>query len=400
MNQIGNKKGGKYIFEGSYGCTFNPALPCTKTGQRKGLGKLFNNIPDFKQEQKLQTFIKKIDPEFEATVPYYGSCRVDIDKTRKSDEVNKCNIANDYSVSKKSLNQLMFKFGGDDLDKIMNGMKKSNSEIKTYNKYKDLHFDTIISLVLPLVKCIVKISKYGYVHSDIKPPNVLYNKQSNKLYLIDFGLLQKQRYITQSGSTLSFKYLYYPPEFIIMTNLRAGIRDPERLYNDVLENFEFYEYDTYIKFLDFADYEKRVKEFIKYVLIVPLETIEKELLKSYIKKLDVYSLGMSLTEMIYVTNIDNTFKVKNEELYKSFVNNVLIHMINPDPRYRFTPDEAYICLNCLYRMQKIKVKEGDIVDFINIQNLKQLVRSLKLPASNDKDELYTTIVKNADLLIK
>jgi len=397
--------GGKYIYEGAYGCTFYPSLPCTKTSKRKGLGKLFNNYFDFKQEEKIQNFIKKIDPNYEATIPYYGSCRVNLDKTTKSDEINKCNIANGYSVSKRSINQLMFKYGGDDLDIIINNMKKSNSNTKTYNKYKDLHFDKFIPLILPLVKCIIKIAKYGYLHADIKPPNILYNIKSNKLYLIDFGLLQKQRYITQSGSTLSFKYLYYPPEFIIMINLRAGVRDPSRLYNDVLENFEFYDYEKYINYLDFAKYKQRLVEFIKYATTISLEVLEKEFLKSYIKKLDIYSLGMSLTEIMYVTHIDKTLNIKNKELYDNFVKNILIDMIHPDPRYRLTPDESYIRLNCLYRLEKIRVKEGDILDFIDINNLKHISNNLKLISNNksdknDKKELYNTIIKNADLLIK
>ena len=405
---MNSKNGGKYIYEGSYGCAFNPSLPCDKTGKRKGLGKLFNNYSDFKQEEKIQKFIKKIDPLNEATIPYYGSCRVNLDKVTKSDQINKCTLANDYTVSKKSINQLMFKFGGDDLDIIMNSLKKSNSNPKTHNKYKDLHFDNLIVLILPLIKCIVKIAKYGYLHSDIKPPNILYNIRSNKIYLIDFGLLQKQRYITQSGSTLSFKYLYYPPEFIIMINLRAGIRDPLRLYNDVLENFEFYDYEKYIDYLDFAQYKKRLNEFIKYASTVSLEILEKEFLKSYIKKLDIYSLGMSLTEMMYVTHIDGTLKINNKQFNDRFVKNILINMIDPDPRYRLTPDEAYIRLNCLYRLEKLKVKEGDILDFIDINNVKKILNSLKVPLSNstsvgastNKKNLYNTIIKNADLLIK
>ena len=393
------KDGGKYVYEGSYGCAFKPALPCVKTGLRKGLGKVFGNVADFKQEEKLQKFVKKIDSKHEATIPYYGSCRVDIDKTRKSDQLSKCEIANEYS-DKSALNQIMFKYGGDDLDMIMNGMNKSNSEKKLYNKYKDLHFDTIIKLVLPVLKCIVKIAKYGYLHSDIKPPNLLYNAQSNKLYLIDFGLLQKQRYISQSGSTLSFKYLYYPPEFITMMNLRSGVRDPDRLYKDVLENFEYYDYEHFVNKLDYADYERGVKDFINYAISTPLDVFEKDFVKSYIKKLDVYSLGMSLVEMMHVTQSDNTFKVSNTVLYDSFMKNVLIHMIHPDPRKRLTPDEAYIRVNCLYRLEKIKVKEGDIVNFLNKQTLKQMVRSLGLQQSNDKNVLYKTIVKNANLLIK
>ena len=390
---MATQSGGKYIYEGSYGCTFHPALPCINTGTRKGLGKVFNNIKDFKQEEKIQKFIIKIDPNHESTIPYYGSCGIDLEHTRKSDQANKCNIINDFSVSKKSLNQLMFKYGGDDLDIIMNYMKQNN-------KYKDFYIDTIILLLLPLVKSIVKIAKYGYLHSDIKPPNILYNLQSNKLYLIDFGLLQKQLHITQSGSTLSFKYLYYPPEFIIIMNLRAGIRDPERLYNDVLENFEFYDYEKFVDYLDFVKYKKRLQEFIKYAVSIPLEIFEKDFLKTYIKKLDIYSLSMLLIEMIYVTQIDGTFKIKNNKLYDSFIKNILVYMVNPDPRYRFTADETYIHLNCLYRNEKIKVKEGDILNFLDIKILKTIVNKMELTTSKDKKELYNTIVKNANLLIK
>ena len=388
------KDGGKYIYEGSYGCAFNPALPCAKTGQRKGMGKLFNNIVDFKTEEKIQKFIKKIDPDYEATVPYYGSCRADLENTRKADQVVKCNIVNEHSASKKSLNQLMFKFGGTDLDVVMNNIKSANS------KYNNFNFDTLITLLLPLVKCIVKISKYGYLHSDIKPPNILYNIRSKKLFLIDFGLLQKQYALTQSNSTLSFKYLYYPPEFITIKNLRSGIRDPERLYNDILENFGFYNYEIFMDYLIFANYEVRVKEFIKYAISIPLEQLEKEFLNKYIKTLDIYSLGMSITEFMYITHIDNTFNISNKELYDSFIKNILIKMIDPDPRYRLTPEEAYMRINCLYRINKIKVKEDDILNFIKTEQLKQIAKKLHLPLINDKTLLYNSIIKNAHLVIK
>ena len=386
-------KAGKYIFEGSYGCAFNPALPCVKTGKRKGLGKVFNNVFDFKTEEKIQKFINKIDPDHEATVPYYGSCRVDLEKIRKADEMNKCNIADELSISKRSLNQLMFRFGGDDLDKITNSMKQSN-------KYVDLYFDTLISSLLPILKSIVKIAKYGYVHSDIKPPNMLYNKKGNRLYLIDFGLLQKQRYIIHSDSALSFKYLYYPPEFIMIHYLRRNVNNPTTLLNYVIENFGFYNYEVFLDYLDFAEYKKKLDTFITYITTTPLVTIEKDFQKIYIKKLDVYSLGMSYVELMYITLIDKTFKVKNKDLYDKFVNNILIDMIHPDPRYRLTPDEAYIRLNCLFRTQKLKVKETDIVDFLDIKNIKNMIKTHKLEPHKDKQVMYDTLIKNRELLIK
>lgn len=423
MMPANSKNGGKYIYEGSYGCAFYPALPCKQNIKNKGLGKVFNNIRDFKQEEKIQKIIQKIDPKHEATIPYYGSCRVDINSTKTSDEVQKCNIISDYGISESSFYQLMFKFGGDDLDKILNEMKKNTiyaSNTKT-NKYNAIYFDTFITTLLPILKCILKIAYYGYSHSDIKPPNILYNMQNNHMYLIDFGLLQKQNYITHNGSILSFKYLYYPPEFTIMYSLRLGIRDPELLYNSILENFEFYEYENYMTFLDFATYKRKLKTFITYALSISLEKLEKEFLKVYIKKLDIYSLGMSLAEMIYVMKIDNTFKIHNIALYEMFIKNILIDIIHPDPRYRLTPDEAYIKMNCVYRLQKIKVQDTNIVKYLRTEDLKSMLHSMKLPIpmqinntrttptqrttrtannTNENTTIYKNIIKSPELLIK
>ena len=151
-----SETGGKYIFEGSYGCAFNPALPCEKTGKRKGLGKVFHELDHLKVEEKIQAFIKKVDPKHEATVPFYGSCRVDISKIRPTDQLHKCDLLNEYSVSKKLIHQMMFKYGGDDLDIVMNNIAQNNkytnvSSKRKYASYTNFTFDTLIVLLLPLV---------------------------------------------------------------------------------------------------------------------------------------------------------------------------------------------------------------------------------------------------------
>jgi serine/threonine protein kinase len=291
----------------------------------------------------------------------------------------------------------MFKFGGDDLDKITNEIKKtynSSPGKSLKNKYKDLYFDTFIVTLLPILKCLVKIVYYGYLHSDIKPPNILYNIQNNRMYLIDFGLLQRQIYISQSSSTLSFKYLYYPPEFVILYNLRFGMRDPQRLYDNILENFEYYDYERYMTFLDFAKYKTKLKAFITYAVSISLEKFEKDFLATYIKKLDIYSLGMSLMEIIYIMKTDNTLKIHNHALYDSFIKNIIIDMIHPDPRYRYTPDEAYIRLGSLYRNHTIKVQDTNIVKYLNMQNLQNIANRLKVPiiTTTDKHTLYKSII--------
>ena len=386
-----NKNGGKYIYEGSYGCAFYPALPCAQTGTRKGLGKLFNNKNDFKVEEKIQKFISKIDPSHEATILYYGSCRVHLEDTNKSDEINKCNITNEYSVTKRSINQLMFKFGGDDLDKIV-------SSIKHNSKYANFYFDTFITTLLPVAKCILKIAYYGYLHSDIKPSNILYSSKNNRMYLIDFGLLQTQQYLTQSGSALSFKYLYYPPEFTIMHSLRLGIKDPLKLYNSILENFEFYDYEKYMNYLEFAKYKTKLHAFIKYALHTPLEKLEEEFLSNYIKKLDVYSLGMTLVEIVYNMQIEFTFKLQNNALFNDFVQYLVVNMIHPDPRYRLSADEFYIRIHGLYDMYKIKIETKDVVKFLNIKELKRMSEKMQLAASSNKEVLYTNILKQPELI--
>ena len=45
------------------------------------------------------------------------------------------------------------------------------------------------------------------------------------------------------------------------------------------------------------------------------------------------------------------------------------------------------------------VKEGDIINFLDIKILKTIAKNINIDARNDKKELYNTIVKNAHLVI-
>jgi hypothetical protein len=80
-------------------------------------------------------------------------------------------------------------------------------------------------------------------------------------------------------------------------------------------------------------------------------------------------------------------------------------MIDPDPRYRFTPTETYVHLSSIYNINKIKIKKENIIDYLDKQTLKNLVSKFKISIPEplkmaDNKILYNSIIKNSSLLIK
>ena len=57
-------------------------------------GKIFNTRDSMEEEKKLAEKINKIDPKGKWTVPYYGSCFINVEQTRPNDNIYKCNKYN------------------------------------------------------------------------------------------------------------------------------------------------------------------------------------------------------------------------------------------------------------------------------------------------------------------
>lgn len=111
------------------------------------------------------------------------------------------------------------------LDTFVNEENRINTHDENYQKelpLMDLEtFDNLIRSLIELYHFVVKLNEDGLYHNDISTVNVIYNKDTNKLTLIDFEHLSRTKQMFQKdpdmsglGSILSeiLKCAVYSPE--------------------------------------------------------------------------------------------------------------------------------------------------------------------------------------------
>ena len=188
-----NKKGGKVIASGGYGCVFDPALKCegeTKRYNNK-ITKLMTDKHATQEYEEINFLKKQLDsiPDYE---DYFILNDVTICRPAKlttsdlEDFSDKCTALPKNGIDKKNINKK--------LDKIMalnlpNGGKPVDDYIYDNGNYDKL-YKTHLSLVKLFKKGIIPMNKKNVYHSDIKDSNVLVeeNDSTFKSRLIDWGL--------------------------------------------------------------------------------------------------------------------------------------------------------------------------------------------------------------------
>ena len=331
-----------YIAEGTYGCVFTPPLKCEKKTNKSQIGKIFQNKATMEEEKVLAEKIHNLDKEGKWTVRYFGDCIVNIQNIQENNDINKCNLIDLKTAT--DIHQLIYNNGGIDLDKLIN------------NNLNNFYIDDLIELFLPLLKGLVVLNNQKLIHCDIKPSNILYNSELNKLYIIDFGLLTAYNEIgtIEKDYLLEHSYPYFPPEFKIYSKLILHESNINIL--DILCNYNFYNKKTYIDFMSqFIDIPTEIN------LLIAKSSQNKDLFKEkfnkeYVSKIDVYSLGMTFIEIIYNISKKHSIKskIKNFNYFMDFIKTVIIPMIHIDPDKRCNAKEASNKLKILLKKYNIK----------------------------------------------
>jgi len=333
-----------YIAEGTYGCVFTPPLKCEKKTKQTQVGKIFQNKATMEEEKVLAEKIHKLDKKGKWTVPYFGNCTTNIKDASITDNVNDCKWITKYTTN---VEQLIYQNGGMDLHQLVVNFK-----------LLDDHFfiDDLIQLFVPLLKGLEDLNDQKLTHCDIKPPNMLYNFELNKLYIIDFGLLTAYNEIgtIEKDYLLEYSYPYFPPEFKIYSKLILHKSNINIL--DILYNYSLYDIKSYIHFMSqFIDIPTEIN------LLIAKSSQNKDLFKEkfnkeYVSKIDVYSLGMTFIEIIYNISKKHSIKskIKNFNYFMDFIKTVIIPMIHIDPDKRCNAKEASNKLKILLKKYNIK----------------------------------------------
>ena len=232
------------------------------------------------------------------------------------------------------LHEIIYDYGGIELGDI---------EINDY--------DFIKALII-MCKSLQTLHQLGFVHRDIKPGNILYNNDNNKLSLIDFGVCipYNEVYSNKEQWWVESEYFISPPEYNLI--------DKENRYknlNIIHNSFYMMRDDFYIK------KKKEYDIFLnKYNNINNIEDIPEEIIKIAYKG-DIYSLGITLLLLYNDGNIKITHE--NKELIMQKISDLINNMIITDPFDRYDLTNV---VNDLFELEKLYISETELNKYNDI----------------------------------
>lgn len=265
-----------FLGNGSYGCIYKPPLKCvgnsssSSTYNKTKVGKVFERYSEYEIEKALQDKFRKY------LLSYEKYCDVPIR------EIKDCPlISNNNNTSDGTKPQLIMPYGGDSLEKIISKRVLSLKECE----YILLGFEKVM-------KNVEELYKQGYIHQDIKPDNILYDKKKKILHLIDPGIMIKKNKIYHKDNVLiSAKYFYFPPEYKLYdskisladyVNTSIDIFSQKVVVNNKLLLF-IDEFQSRLK----MNYEKELRDgFVAFK--------KSKRYNKYVSKINSYQLGIVL----------------------------------------------------------------------------------------------------------
>lgn len=302
-----------YTNNGTYGCVFRPAVPC-RTGNTANLvSKVFKNPhKDYAREEiELHNHVvHQIDPQGNFTVRLVESCKIPVNQFPFG-EIKKCKNFTFVERGAKELDQIVYEYGGVDL--------KMGARLYS--------FEEMFSALGPVFSGLVTLKDKRYVHLDIKPDNLVYNSDTKKLALIDFGLATKVNKLYVPGNLYIFRhpYPYYPPEFSLAANQIEGVDkyNPKTNVAYLL---------TYINAL----YRKNKTPELA---LLKTRTMDTHAVLDP-KKVDVYMLGATILELLHMCVAHKTTDMSKGRRFFAAVF-TLIGKMTAGSINRITPEDAY-----------------------------------------------------------
>lgn len=344
-------EGGAFLGEGSYGCTFTPAIPCdtesvipnakaAKAAKPSKLTKVFQNEKDVTEEWKFAKLLAKVDPEQLYFIYPKERCDIPRKKIEKQPNADKCNLV--HQSPKPSFPALQMKFGGITLEQFVQ------------RRPSDMELMHILRHVL---RGIQKLHQFGYLHQDLKLDNILVDA-TGVPHIIDYSLLTpvKQAFDPRVNGYLRSQYWLHPPEYrieadhmdtigvnpemgdlaiyinAILTDLRSSMNFKLRTTDSgLLQEFIF-------AWIPYCEYYGMLRDYLQGLLHQYARAGHRavlEMQQRHAKKVDIYSLGITFMNLMY------SVQTKGDERIKK----LLLFMMHPDPRKRYSATTAIRKLN-------------------------------------------------------
>lgn len=206
-----NRKGGKAIAAGGFGCVFKPALKCRGKPRGTGITKVL--IKRYAQEEinelsKVATILRRI-PNKDNYFLGVDATMCDLDALDASDKVDfdaKCTNLSRDGINSSNINSKLSNVAGIDLP--YGGLDIYNFLIAN-RLTPEIFVRLNNSLIELLEKGIIPMNKLGLFHNDVKADNILVN-DAFQTKIIDWGLSA-----TQTGVRIPTMYKTRPFQFNI-----------------------------------------------------------------------------------------------------------------------------------------------------------------------------------------
>lgn len=330
----------KVIGDGSYGCIHGPSLKCLnnkdvfnkEVNYKNKISKVFYRGDPVDELKEYKT-VEKIDPNFKFHLTTPQVCNVSHDK----ENIKAIQDCDDYIKINDKTQALILEYGGIDLDDLCINIDYLNIDKK---KMINDFWISVMSVFLGIKELI----KHNYMHFDMKANNILYNIETNKINIIDFGLMKNIDEIVNKSnndksSDFSYGYWVYPLEYSFL-----GINKFNKVkkgYNDEVESL-FYTNGrpngvlrqlfspTFIPKKYHNKYESELKLFLK-------ENIKgwshKDFVNKSTKTTDIYGAGIIFS---YVLECFEKYMNKN---FVNELSDLFFLMLTPNLNMRITIDE-------------------------------------------------------------
>lgn len=300
-----------FLGNGSYGCIYKPPLRCVGNSSSNNnnknktrIGKIFEKYSEYEIEKSLQDKFRKY------LLSYEKYCDVPIKK------IKDCPLVNNDSDGTKP--QLIMPYGGDSLEKIISKRVLSLKECK----YILLGFERVM-------KNVEDLYKQGYIHQDIKPDNILYDKKQKLLHLIDPGIMiKKNRIYHKDNVLLCAKYFYFPPEYKLYDSEISLIKyidtSVEIISQNIMVNNKLLLFTDELKKRLNMNYERELRNGFKAFK-------KNKRYGKYISKINSYQLGI----VLFYICLGCPRVIKHQGQI-----DLLKNMIHPNPEKRITLSKA------------------------------------------------------------
>lgn len=346
----------KVVGEGAYGCIHKPSLHC-KTGSKKiksYSGKVSKILTAKHADKELAEY--DIIANIDKNNAYYLGKPVEC-APEKSDynetAIAKCKykkrIMDDFDHSKL----LIMNDGGLNLEKFAEKIKRA------YHENKKAGGEIMETFWLEFHRVFLGIKSFldhGIMHYDMKPQNIVYNEQTHRMNLIDFGLTRTVDSVIQSSTTSTNGMGHYHWSFPFETNfhnksnyeIMAGWNKDEKnnYYSRMLNHIASDSTDdNTLAFRNFfshtldshprrdALFEKYMQAFYENLVEIKIENYDAFLKKS-LETFDGYGTAIAIAVVVGLTRkfIPNKFAKELDDL--------VWNMTHPRVSQRFTIEQG------------------------------------------------------------